>query len=110
MPITYGANPSTDGVHVESRHHRTRWLTEIDVVELERQELVQAITGEELVRGVILIPAVDGVVDFIDVVDLRIELADAATEVQAAVSSAKAAGAVATDNAATAAASLRFMS
>ena len=32
-------------IHIESRHHGARWLTEVDVVELECQKLVQAIAA-----------------------------------------------------------------
>ena len=86
MPTTIRRETIDRAVDVESRHHGARRLTEIDVVELECQELVEAIASEQLVR-VSSLSSQPSMVSSTssDIVDSRIELTDATAEIPARV-------------------------
>ncbi len=61
-----GAKPSIEASTLRPAPHGAR-PAQVDVVEFEREEVVQPVTAEKLVRGIVLVPVVDGVVDLVHV-------------------------------------------
>ena len=86
--MTYGAKPLSSTCEVAARAGRVEAVArsaEVDVRELQREVRIHAPADERLPRVVVVVELLDGLVRLVDVVDLHVELANAAADIEAFV-------------------------